>query len=71
MGEAPGQFGGLASEWLTLAQAATAAGVGRTTLHRAAERDELAFAVIGRIRFFHLDDIEAWAADRRARGEAA
>jgi hypothetical protein len=53
-----------ATEWLKLGDGAPVAGVGRSTLDRAATAGEVPFAVIGGIRFFQRDDLVEWRAAR-------
>ena len=55
------------SRWLRIAEAAEAAGVGRTTLHLAAVAHELPFAEIDGIRFFDREQVELWVHQRRAK----
>jgi excisionase family DNA binding protein len=55
-------------EWLTLIEAAEFAGVGRTTLHRAAEAGELPYLPTRLGRLFFVGDVTRWA---RARQEVA
>lgn len=56
--------GKAASEWVTLARAATAAAVSPSTLHRAARNGELPYGRLSGVRYFRLDDVNAWAARR-------
>lgn len=68
--ERDGKAASDAAEWLTLAPAATLAVVGRTTLHYAAERGEIAYATFAGTRYFHRDDVAEWRARRVRAGFA-
>lgn len=57
--------------WLRLSQAAELAGVSRVTLHRAAARAEIPFAPTAVGRLFNVDDVNAWAANRRTAAKLA
>lgn len=50
--------------WLRLKEAAARAEVGRSTLHRAATRGEIAYATLDGYRFFASEDIEQWRRER-------
>ena len=64
------------TEWLSLAPAAKRGGVSRSALDRAAVSGELPFAHVslgpGRVpyRLFRVEDVDEWAAARRARADA-
>jgi hypothetical protein len=57
-----------ATGWLPLNDGARHVKCGRTTLHMAASRGEIPFAVTPLGRLFAVEDLEAWAAQRETTG---
>jgi DNA-binding transcriptional MerR regulator len=59
------------TKWLKISSAAKLVGVGRTTLHRAAERGEIVPVLVdgylGGERLFRVKDLLEWKAAREAR----
>jgi predicted DNA-binding transcriptional regulator AlpA len=58
-------------QWLRLADAAELAGVSRSTLDRAARRDELPQATVAGIRHFLAADVDSWRSRRMSTSHSA